>query len=65
MEYELVFKIATIGISVAMVNMVLSRLGRDEYNSLTTLAGVIIVLLLLLGEIGKLFDTIGTVFDLA
>jgi len=61
----LVFKIATIGISVAMVNMVLSRLGRDEYNSLTTLAGVIIVLLLLLGEIGKLFDTIGTVFDLA
>jgi len=65
MEFELVFKIATIGISVAMVNMVLSRLGRDEYNSLTTLAGVIIVLLLLLGEIGKLFDTIGTVFDLA
>lgn len=64
MELELVFKIATIGISVAMVNMVLSRLGRDEYNSLTTLAGVIVVLLLLLGEIGELFDTIGTVFDL-
>lgn len=60
----MVFKIATIGISVAMVNMVLSRLGRDEYNSLTTLAGVIVVLLLLLGEIGELFDTIGTVFDL-
>ena len=65
MEVELVFKIATVGIVFAMVNMVLSKLGRDEYSTLTTLAGVIIVLLVLLGEISELFTTIGTVFELS
>ncbi len=60
----MVFKIATVGIVVAMVNMILNKLGRDEYGTLTTLAGVIIVLLVLLGEISGLFTTIGTVFEL-
>lgn len=64
MEVELIFKIATVGIVVAVVNMILSRLGKDEYCTLTTLAGVIIVLLVLLGEIGDLFRMIQTVFDL-
>ncbi len=49
---------------MAVVNMVLNKLGRDEYGTLTTLAGVIIVLLVLLREIGELFSTIGTVFEL-
>ncbi len=64
MEVELIFKIAAVGIVVAVVNMILSKLGREEYSTLTTLAGVIIVLLVLLGEIGDLFTTIHTVFDL-
>lgn len=64
MEVELIFKIATVGIVVAVVNMVLSRLGKDEYSALTTLAGVIIVLLVLIGEIKELFSMIETVFDL-
>lgn len=64
MEVELIFKIAAVGIVVAVVNMVLNKLGRDEYGTLTTLAGVIIVLLVLLREIGELFSTIGTVFEL-
>jgi stage III sporulation protein AC len=64
MEVELIFKIAAIGIVVAVVNMVLSKLGRDEYATLTTLAGVIIVLLVLLSKISDLFATISTVFEL-
>lgn len=64
MEVELIFKIAAVGIVVAVVNMVLAKLGRDEYSTLTTLAGIIIVLLVLLGEIGTLFSTIRAVFSL-
>ncbi|PWM38711.1 MAG: stage III sporulation protein AC [Clostridiales bacterium] len=64
MDVELIFKIAAVGIVVAVVNMILSKLGRDEYSTLTTLAGIIIVLLVLLGEIGDLFSTIHTVFEL-
>ena len=64
MDVELIFKIAAVGIVVAVVNMILSKLGRDEYSTPTTLAGIIIVLLVLLGEIGDLFSTIHTVFEL-
>lgn len=64
MEVELIFKIAVVGIVVAVVNMVLSKLGRDEYATLTTLAGIIIVLVVLLGEISDLFSTISSVFEL-
>ena len=60
----MIFKIAAVGIVVAVVNMILSKLGRDEYSTLTTLAGIIIVLLVLLGEVGTLFSTIRAVFDL-
>ena len=64
MELELIFKIATIGIVVAVVNMLLAKLGRDEYVMMITMAGIIIVVLILLGEIGTLFSTIKTVFNL-
>ena len=64
MEVGLIFKIAAVGITVAVVNMVLSKLGRDEYSTLTTLAGIIIVLLVLIGELSTLFSTIQTVFSI-
>ncbi len=60
----MIFKIAAVGILVAAVNMILSKLGREEYATLTTLAGVIIVLLVLLSEISALFSTIHSVFEL-
>ncbi len=60
----MIFKIAAVGILVAAVNMILSKLGREEYATLTTLAGVIIVLLVLLNEISALFSTIHSVFEL-
>ncbi len=61
----MIFKIATIGIVVAVVNMLLAKLGRDEYVMMITMAGIITVVLLLLGEISNLFSTIKTVFNLA
>ncbi len=60
----MIFKISTVGIIVAIVNLVLSKLGRDEYSTLTTLAGVLVVLLVLLDKINELFDLIRAVFEL-
>lgn len=65
MEIELIFKIAAVGIMVAVVNMILSRLGRDEYSTFTTLAGVIIVLAVILDKIKGLFTVIQSVFELS
>lgn len=65
MEIELIFKIAAVGIMVAVVNMILSRLGRDEYSTFTTLAGVLIVLVVLLDKIKGLFTVIQSVFELS
>lgn len=64
MEVELIFKIATIGIVVAVINMILGKLGRDEYITLITIAGIIIALLVLLDELSSLFSTIRTVFEI-
>jgi len=64
MDVELIFKIAAVGIIVAVINMILGKLGRDEYITLTTLAGIIIVLLVLLDELGGLLTTIQSVFEL-
>ena len=50
---------------VAVVNMILSRLGRDEYSTFTTLAGVIIVLAVILDKIKSLFTVIQSVFELS
>jgi stage III sporulation protein AC len=62
MEVELIFKIAAIGILVAVLNQVLIKSGRDEQAMLTSLAGLIIVLMMVIGEIKVLFDTIKTTF---
>ncbi len=64
MEIDLVFKIAGAGIIVAVLNLVLKRAEREEQAMMTTLAGLIVVLMLLVDEIGDLFDKIKTVFGL-
>ena len=64
MGVELIFKIAAIGIVVSVLNQVLIRSGREEQAMMTTLAGLIVVLLMMLSEISYLFDTIRSIFDL-
>lgn len=64
MEVDLIFKIAAIGILVAVLNQVLSRAGRDEQAMLTTLAGLVVVLMMVVQEIATLFELIKTLFDL-
>ena len=64
MDVDLIFKIAAIGILVAVLNQVLIRSGREEQAMLTTLAGLIVVLFMIIGQISTLFDTIKSVFSL-
>ncbi len=61
---ELVFKIAAVGIIVAVLQQVLSRSGRDEYAMITVLAGILAVLAMLIPEISELYDTLGSVFGM-
>ena len=64
MDVDLIFKIAAIGIIGAVLNQVLIRSGREEQAMLTTLAGLIVVLMMIIGEISTLFDTVKAIFDL-
>lgn len=64
MNVDLVFKIAGVGMIVAVLNQLLTRAGREEQALLTTIAGLVVVLLILSQEIGNLFDTIKNIFDL-
>lgn len=64
MEVDFIFKIAAIGIIVAVLNIVLVRSGREEQAMLTTLAGVIVVLMILVPRINDLFSTVKSLFDL-
>ena len=64
MDVDLIFKIAAIGIIVAVLNQLLVRSGREEQAMLTTPAGLIVVLTLLVGEIGDLFSMVKSVFGL-
>ncbi len=63
-DIDFIFRIAAIGIIVAVLNIVLERSGRPEQAMLTTLAGLIVVLLMLITEIGTLFRTIKEIFGL-
>ena len=63
MEVDLIFKIAAIGILVAVLNQVLSRAGRDEQAMMTTLAGLVVVLMILARKIAELFDLVKTLFQ--
>ena len=62
MDVELIFKIAAIGIIVAVLCLVLIRSGREEQAMLTTLAGLIVVLTLIVTQISALFNTIKQLF---
>ena len=64
MNIDLIFKIAAIGIIVAVLNQVLIRSGREEQAMMTTLAGLIVVLLMVITEIQTLFETVKSVFGL-
>ena len=64
MNIDFVFKIAAIGIIVAVLNQLLIRSGREEQAMMTTLAGLIVVLMMMIEQISTLFDTVKTVFGL-
>lgn len=64
MDIDLIFKIAGIGIIVAVLNLVLKRAEREEQAMMTTLAGLIVVLMIIVEEIGGLFETVKRVFGL-
>ena len=64
MEVDMIFKIAAIGIIVAVLNQVLIRSGREEQAMMVTLAGIIVVLMMLIEEISTLFETVKSVFGL-
>ncbi len=64
MNVDLIFKIAAIGILVAVLNQVLIRSGREEQAMMTTLAGLVVVLMILVQEISDLFNLIKSLFSL-
>lgn len=64
MEIDLIFRIAGIGIIVAVLNILLQRSGRDEQAMMTTIAGLVVVMMMLIKEIAELFDTIREVFSI-
>lgn len=63
MDIDIIFKIAGIGIAIAVLNQILVRAGREEQAMMTTLAGIIIVLFLDVQMISEFFDTVRTLFQ--
>ena len=63
MEIDLIFKIAAIGIIVSILNQVLSRSGREEQATMTTLAGLVVVLMMIAQKIADLFDLVKDLFN--
>ncbi|MEA4911622.1 MAG: stage III sporulation protein AC [Oscillospiraceae bacterium] len=64
MDVDFIFRIAAIGIIVAVLNLVLTRAGREEQAMMTTLAGLVVVLMMIITQISELFSTIKSVFGL-
>lgn len=64
MDVDLIFKIAAIGILVAVLNLLLVRSGREEQAMMTTLAGLVVVRMMLVQQISDLFDLVKTLFSL-
>ena len=64
MHINLLFKIAAVGILVAVLHQVLVRAGREDQAMMTTLAGLVIVLSMVIQQISSLFNTVRTLFDL-
>ncbi|HEY8422673.1 MAG TPA: stage III sporulation protein AC [Thermoclostridium sp.] len=63
MDIDLIFKIAAVGILVAVLNSLLTKSGRDEQAMMTTLAGLVVVLLMVVKEIANLFNTVKALFN--
>lgn len=64
MDIDLIFKIAAIGIIVAVLNQLLVRSGREEQAMMTTLAGLIVVLMMIIRQIDALFQAVKSIFSL-
>lgn len=64
MNVDLIFKIAAIGILVAVLNQVLSRSGRDEQATMVTLTGLVVVLMMVVQQISELFQLVKDLFEL-
>lgn len=64
MEIGLILKIAGIGILISIVSSILSKSGKDEQAMLLTVAGIIVVMLMLVDEIGSLIESVRTIFEL-
>ena len=64
MEVDLIFQIAAIGIIVAVLNQLLIRSGREEQAMMTTLAGLIVVLMMIIRQIDALFQAVNSIFSL-
>lgn len=62
MDIDLIFKIAAIGILVSILNILLTKSGREEQAMMTTLAGLIIVLVIIIKQVAALFQTVKTMF---
>ena len=62
MDVGLILKVVGVGMIVTVSCQILSKAGRDEQSMLVSLSGIVLVLVLLMGEIGKLYDTIRSVF---
>ena len=63
MDIDLIFKIAAIGIIVSILNQVLSRSGREEQATMTTITGLVVVLMMVAQKISELFDLVKTLFE--
>ena len=63
MDIDLIFKIAAVGIIVSILNQVLSRSGREEQATMTSLAGLVVVLMMLVQKIAELFDLVKDLFE--
>ena len=63
MDVDLIFKIAAVGILVAVLNLLLVRSGREEQALMTTLAGLVVVLMMVAQKIAELFDLVKTLFE--
>lgn len=64
MEVDLIFRIAAVGILVSVLNQVLSRSGREEQATMVTLAGLVVVLMMVVQQISELFQLVKELFDL-
>ena len=64
MDVDLIFKIAAIGILIAVINQVLTKAGREDMAMMTSLAGMVIVLLMIVDLISRLFNSVKSIFHL-